>query len=989
MLSVELLAPLHAVAAPILVTAGDRLLWLNRRAGVLFGLPPEAHSEAASLDLRRYLHPADVDRWGQAANDLDPDRPIRLRFRHHADDTRLFEADALFSPLDIPGGPFTLVTLRDPDAEVRAERDLLRQVLRHLPYAAVFFFDHDLRFQVAEGRSLVQAGLSHRHFVGKSLREVVDPATAERDEPAQIAALNGISTTNENEYDGRLHWMHTVPVYNEERAVIGGLALSLDITELPYVRVLREQEQRLRRSEYQMHSIVQSVPDVLYIKDLARRYVLINPAGARMVGRLVEDVIGHTDVELFGDELGRVMWETDQQVIDTQQPLTYQARRKFAGADVILDTTKVPYYSETGDLIGVIGTTKNITDRVQAEEARENSERHYRQLLDQLPIALIATSRETLEIIYFNRAAAALFDNLSAPWKERWERSLASDEQRQAFHQRLTLAQRGEVTPLREFTLAQAGDTLSYFLTQTFPVIFQGHHAMITLFVDITDRKAADEALRASELRLQAILDGSLDAIYIKNREGSYELANPAAARMFGQSQPDEMIGHDDDRFFGPEAGAEIRAIDRQVMETLEPITYESHRLINGTTVSLLSAKVPYIGPDDTVQGVIGISRDITDRVRAEQELQARERQFRALAETIPDTIYIHDLRTHSMIYCNKTEFLGYSMAELNQTNSIVAATHPDDLAKVMHLWQQTASSGTVGEVDFRIQHKDGHWEWVMKRQTIFARDDGGRPTQILVTLNTITERKQVEAFVREQEKLQVAFEKERDLSDLKTRMMRRISHEFRTPLSVILISLDLLERYYDRATPERREERMGQIRAQINHISGILEGISFVMRGQAGQLILFREVIDLSALCQSVVTQVRAASPTAHVWHCHFGQGIALRADADMIRQIMAQLLANAVKFSAPGSVIGVNVRVDDAWAVIDVTDQGIGIPADEQERIFQPFVRASNIGEVPGIGLGLSIAQTAAIAHSGTIVVASTPGGGSTFTVSLPQGG
>jgi PAS domain S-box-containing protein len=986
MLSVELLAALHAVAAPILVTAGDRLLWLNRRASLLFGLPPEVLSDAASLDLRRYLHPADVDRWGQAAS--DPDRVIRLRFRHHADDSRAFEADALFSPLDIPGGPFTLVTLRDPDVDVRAERDLLRQVLRHLPYAAVFFFDHDLRFRVAEGRSLVQAGLSHSHFVGKSLREIENPVAVERDEPAQIAALQGITTTNESEYDGRLHWMHTVPVYDEGQAVIGGLALSLDITQLPYVRALRQQEERLRRSEYQMQSIVQSVPDVLYIKDLARRYVLINPAGARMVGRVVEEMVGYTDVELFGDELGRVIWETDQQVIDTQQPLTYQARRTFAGADVILYTTKVPYYSETGDLIGVIGTTKNITDRVQAEEARENSERHYRQLLDQLPVALIATSRETLEVVYFNHAAAALFYNLDTPWMDRWENHLASDEQRQAFRERLSLAQRGEVTPLREFALAQAGDTLSYFLTQTFPVVFQGHHAMISLFVDITDRKAAEEALRASELRLQAILDGSLDAIYIKGRDGVYELANPAAARMFGRSIPADILGQHDDVFFGLEAGAEIRAIDRQVMETLTPVTYESHRLINGGWVSLLSAKVPYLGPDGSVRGIIGISRDITDRVRAEQELQARERQFRALAETIPDTIYIHDLRTHRMIYCNKTEFLGYSLAELNQPNSILAATHPDDLAKVMHLWQQTASSGTVGEVDFRIQHKDGHWEWVMKRQTIFARDDSGRPTQILVTLNTITERKQVEAVVREQEKLQVAFEKERDLSELKTRMMQRISHEFRTPLSVILVSLDLLERYYDRATPERREERMGQIRAQINHISGILEGISFVMRGQAGQLILFREVFDLSALCQSVVTQVRAASPTAHVWQCHFGQGIALRADADMIRQIMAQLLANAVKFSSPGSIIGVNVRVDDAWVVIDVTDQGVGVPADEQERIFQPFVRASNIGEVPGIGLGLSIAQTAVIAHSGTIVVASAPGGGSTFTVSLPQG-
>jgi signal transduction histidine kinase len=221
-------------------------------------------------------------------------------------------------------------------------------------------------------------------------------------------------------------------------------------------------------------------------------------------------------------------------------------------------------------------------------------------------------------------------------------------------------------------------------------------------------------------------------------------------------------------------------------------------------------------------------------------------------------------------------------------------------------------------------------------------------------------------------------------LSLLKTKMMMRISHEFRTPLAVIQSSTELLTRYHDRLTAERRDQHMVSIRSSIEKVTDMLDEIARVFRGQLQMAQPRFHSFNLRHLCGEVCKRMKALHPANEF--VIEGDVPALVSDEMLLTTVIEQLLLNSIKYSQAGKPIRVILASENEQATLTVRDEGIGIPANDQPHIFEPFYRGSNTGAIPGIGVGLSTVKDMIALLSGRINIESTEGQGASFTITLP---
>lgn len=235
---------------------------------------------------------------------------------------------------------------------------------------------------------------------------------------------------------------------------------------------------------------------------------------------------------------------------------------------------------------------------------------------------------------------------------------------------------------------------------------------------------------------------------------------------------------------------------------------------------------------------------------------------------------------------------------------------------------------------------------------------------------------------------LRDALEKEKALNELKSRFSSMVSHEFRTPLSVILSAAGMLERYSGQITDERRAELVTRIQTQVLHLVNLLDEVLALNRADAVGLNVHREKLDVAAFCANRVDEIRESAPDHDIVFNVTGQPRSAALDPNLMHQAVTNLLSNAVKYS-PSPAYG-QIRLDLSFKAdtitIQVSDQGIGIPEDDQTRLFEPFHRAGNVRGISGTGLGLAIVKRAVEAHGGSVEVHSVVGKGTTFTIHLP---
>jgi signal transduction histidine kinase len=244
-----------------------------------------------------------------------------------------------------------------------------------------------------------------------------------------------------------------------------------------------------------------------------------------------------------------------------------------------------------------------------------------------------------------------------------------------------------------------------------------------------------------------------------------------------------------------------------------------------------------------------------------------------------------------------------------------------------------------------------------------------------------ITDRKQAEEEVRK------ALAKEKELSELKSRFVTMTSHEFRTPLTTILSSAELLEHYGHKWTPDKKLTHIHRIQGTVKHLVQVLEDVTLIGKAEAGKLQLQPVPLDLVEFCHGLIEELQLSLGQHHslvfTHQCH---NLNVCMDEKLLRHILTNLISNAIKYSPNCGIVTVNLVCQDSSAIFQIKDQGIGIPLADQEKLFEAFHRAQNVGNISGTGLGLAIVKRAVDLQGGEITVNSQVGEGTMFTVALP---
>jgi PAS domain S-box-containing protein len=503
--------------------------------------------------------------------------------------------------------------------------------------------------------------------------------------------------------------------------------------------------------------------------------------------------------------------------------------------------------------------------------------------------------------------------------------------------------------------------------------------AVVVLTINIAQRRRVQHKYRAL---FESVRDVFAE---VSARDGRILEISPSAEQTIGYS-PEEITG------------CTIRDLNASRRDQLAVWRALSHYgRVNdyelelggrdGRTISLsISAHIRFDrhgNPDR----VIGTARDITERKRYARALAERERQYRLLAENVQDMITRHQ-PDGTITYASPSvrTVLGFTPSEIVGVDPY-EYFHPDDHAATRDQHQTLLNDSPAPPVIYRMRRKDGTYVWLETSNKTIRDAKSGEVREIISVSRDVTARKTIEESLRRAKHAAETASRE------KSEFLANVSHEIRTPLNAVVGFSELLATR-TREAVERRY--VDSIQESSEHLLQLIDDILDLSKLDAGKLELSPDAVDISRLAEHVLDMFGPRADekqlSLHLDTPRPGPPTLLL-DEPRVRQILVNLVGNAVKFTEQGQVT-LAVRVEDVHAdraalVLTVTDTGVGIPEEQRERIFDSFTQGdgSTRRTYGGTGLGLTITQRLVHAMDGFIEVDSSSGSGTTFRVTLPE--
>jgi PAS domain S-box-containing protein len=516
-------------------------------------------------------------------------------------------------------------------------------------------------------------------------------------------------------------------------------------------------------------------------------------------------------------------------------------------------------------------------------------------------------------------------------------------------------------------------------------------HNEVTHYVavqrDITERKEAEaelvryaeelqrttDALEEAKARTDRILASITDAFFTLNHEWEFTFLNEHAEHLL-EHAADAIEGANIWAMFPEAQGTVFQKQYERAVANEEAVQFEAFYPAHSRWYRVHA--YPF------EDGLSVFFSDVTERKRAEQALRESEEKYRTVVENVKDVVFRTDTEGR-LTFLNPAwkEATGHSI-EVALGQPIEAFVHDADEEAD---WAEYEAM-LRGEKDFcryEVQFKgaDGVPRWM----EVFARPMRGGDGTVVGTSGTLHD---VSKWREAEEQMRKALNKERELGRLKSRFVSMASHELRTPLATIQSSAELADLFMKRGAEEKTTKHLKRIQGNVDRMATLLEDVLIFGRAESGRLPFEPVSMDLAGLAGELIDDIRQGIGAAHTVEASGLNGeISLEADPQLLRLVLTNLLSNAVKYSHEGSTVRLEVESTDERVHIVVSDEGIGIPEEDQDRLFEPFHRAENVGGASGTGLGLAILKEATDLHQGTVQVDSTEGEGSTFHITLPR--
>ncbi len=755
------------------------------------------------------------------------------------------------------------------------------------------------------------------------------------------------------------------PLINEEGKLTHIIAVIRDMTEfIQRQGEIQEKNALLEEIEYHYDSIIEHNTDAVWFIDKDGELVRANKTFRNLLG-------ASTDIELRElkemcikvfepEELEKV--RSHQNKVMQGHPKEYESYFIHKNGERIdIRIKAVPVYIQ-GEVQGLYGFAKDITEQKRIEKELRESEERYRSLFHYNKDAVWSLDLEG----NFTSANPA-FENIlrispdsvcELNLKDFKDKMISPFEDGLKYFEEVLQGKSIEY----DFSMYRADGEIVHLKITNVPIYVDGTiTGVYGIGKDATEEFNAEEALRESEQRYRLIADNMNDLIVVYNLEGTVSYASPSYERVLGV-KPEEYVGQHAACFIHKEDTPYVLSQFAEAIQQQSSFSVEFRKRNKaGKYLYFETLSMPVWNDEGELKEYVGVSRDITDRKYAEIALRESEERYRLIAENSYDLIRVinADLK---IVYTSPSyqTVLGFTPEDMLEQD-LFQEMHPEDVERIKGKLEELISTREPQLVEFRRKHKDGHWVWLESVGTLVLDKDGNTKHNVIVSRN-ISERKKTEELLKRAEKLAVIGQ-----------LSAAVAHEIRNPLTSVKGFIQLKEESIGKEIKDLLFSEIEQIERVVN------EFLSFAKP----QVPNYKQV-DISMVVQQTLTIIEKQAIYKQIQlQTHLEKNLpAVFCDEQKIKQVLFNVIKNAMESMENKGKLFVQTQIRDAYVVIKVKDEGCGITKEKLSRLGEPFY--SN--KEKGTGLGLMVCFKIIEEHKGRIEVDSEVEKGTTVTIHLP---
>ncbi len=869
-------------------------------------------------------------------------------------------------------------------------------------------------------------GYSANEILEKNLHDLVDQAYHKNVDKYLNPEINAEKFHEDilfRKKDGKGFWssVSAVRMRNDKKELDGLLMMVTDIN----TRKLSEDS--LSEKSKQLQHVFDLSPVVLYSIQITKHDFIPNWISSNIKG-----ILGYDPEEVTGTG----WWYDKIHPDDVQETYNIRLsifRKRFLTKEYRLRHKEGHYIwihdeqrlvkNDAANKVEIIGSLSDITKFILAKKAAYEIEHKYRELAESLPQVIFETDIQG-NITFVNHRGTEIFGySRSEIIKGLNFKQLVLPERLAQAEQLFQSLLKGESLHNHEYAAKKSDGTEFPVIMNADPITSGEEITGIRgIIIDVSQLKTVEKELRANFNMLDGLIKASPISIIVMSPELKTILWNKSAEKMFGW-KAHEVIGKELPVI--PESSSEEKLVNtKKVLSGESVLNVERKRLRkDGSLIDVKFSAVPVYDGDHNITGLLALYEDITERKKIEAELQrykvhleetVKQRteslsslnielqeeikkrkeseteiqdQYNfmiTLFETIPNPIYIKST-DKVFLNCNKACEDYFHMPKDQIVGRTIYNIVPKELADRLDRKDEELLKNP-GRQNFELHFTDhdGREQYLLVDKATYNKADGSIGGIIAVMVE-ITEIKKL------QDQFKSSLQKEKDLNELKSRFISTASHEFRTPLTTILSSADIMEIVLNKNQDSLQKEKkiskhINKIQNAVHSMTDLLNDVLTINRTETGKMQLEPAQINLPALCKSILEELSPLAKNGQkIQYTYKAEDKTFMLDPKLLKLILANILSNALKYSPAGTNVIFEVDKTDGHIIFNVKDEGIGIPEKDQPKLFEPFYRGENSSNEPGTGLGLSIVRRSVELHNGEITFSSKEGEGSFFTVTI----